>query len=982
METGDDLLKTDFRRAPLFITLLLLSLTVIAAGFLTGCSGEEADEMKAGVSFTDVIINEAVTSNTESAKAYDGRFYDWIELYNPTSRDISLDGYFLSDDLESLQKTSLKGQSIAAGGYLIIYCSGLNITDEKGFLHTGFKLSATNGETVYLSGDKVVSSVTIPASEVNASYGLGSDGVYGWLKEPTPGKKNDSVSETVRSDVRINEYMTSNTFTIYDCEGDYGDWAELYNRSSKPVDISGYGLTDNEADPDKYTFPEGTVIKGRSYLLVFCDGKKKTDKSGMLHTGFSLNANDRALLLYTTGKQLVSKVEIHDLPANISCGWSDEERDWRFFARPTPGSANSTTAFRELSADLSPDLGSDVIISETLSASGSTGGVSKYDYIELYNSSSSDVSLKGYTLSFRQGEPAYRFPDYKLKAGGYLLVICDGTDKRENKWLHAPLKISTGGVTLYLADAHGKLCDVFSTGKGRNGVSSGRLGNDTSKRVFFTSPTPGQANESRHYLSFAPQPAFSREGGVVRKGTEISLSAPEGCTVVYTTDGSEPSMASETYHKPIVIRDNTVIRAAAYGSNMLLSDCATETFLTQNPHEIPIMCISGKPTDISKVGGIFLNENNSAEKKVNIEYFDRDGRKEVAFPCGIKLFGYSSRLCSQKGVKISLREVYGVNKVTYPFFSQNDRAAKTFSTLLLRPSGEDQIYSKLRDELVPALIRGKMYLDYQEFQPCALYLNGEYWGAYYIREHLGADYLESYYGYRKGDYDLVKAQHLVQEGNLKAYGELTAFCKNNDLTILSNYEYICNNVDLESLINFWIVETYFGNTDTVNIRCYKHHDGKWRWMVYDLDWSMQANKITRSKNFIDMHLLDPAGHGIGHYDNSLMRKLLENEEFRTRFITAYCYHMNTTFSPDRAVAILDKMADDIDGEIKLNEKVWHTPKYSKWSGTTVPYLRNYLKDRPGEIRKNLMESFHLSEKDWSRYQELAENYKPESSPVK
>lgn len=976
-------MKTYFRRQPIFILFLLISLTVTAACSLSGCTGEDAEDPKTSVSFTDVIINEAVASNTESAKAYDGRYYDWIELYNPTSRDISLDGYYISDDLQTLQKTSLKGQSIAAGGYLLIYCSGLNITDEKGFLHTDFKLSATNGETVYLSSDTYLSSMTVPASEPNASYGLGSDGVtYGWLREPTPGQKNDSVPAFVRSDVRINEYMTSNTFTIYDCEGDYGDWAELYNGSSKAVDLSGYGLTDNEADTDKYTFPDGTVIKAKGYLLVFCDGKKKKDASGMLHAGFSLSANDRSLLLYTPEKQLISKVEIYDLPANISCGWSEGEQDFRFFARPTPGSANNTTAFRELSAELTPDLGSDVIISETLSASGSRGGDAKYDFIELYNSSSADVSLKGYSLSLRPGEPAYRFPDFLLKAGGYLLVICDGTNKKEEKRLHAPLKISTGGETLYLSDSHGKLCDVFSTGKGRSGVSSGRLGRDTSKRYFFTSPTPGQANESRHYLSYAPRPDFSQEGGVVRKGTEVRLSAPENCTVVYTTDGSEPSMSSPKYRKPIVIKSNTVIRAAAYASHMLLSDCVTQTFLTDSSHEIPILCISGKPTDLSKTGGIFVNQNNSAEKKVNIEYFDRDGRKEAEFPCGIKLFGYSSRECPQKGVKISLREVYGVNRVTYPFFSQNGKAAKTFSTLLLRPSGEDQIYSKLRDELVPALIRGKMYLDYQEFQPCALYLNGEYWGAYYLREHLGADYLESYYGYQKGDYDLIKGQHLVQEGNLKAYGELTNFCRQNDLKKQKNYEYICKKVDLESLIDFWIVETYFGNTDTVNIRCYKHRDGKWRWMVYDLDWSMQTSKTMRSKNYIYMHLLDPAGHGIGHYDNSLMRKLLENDEFRTRFITAYCYHMNTTFAPDRAVAILDRMADEIDGEIRLNEKVWHQPKYSEWSGTTVPYLRNYLKDRPGEIKKNLMESFRLSEKDWNRYQELAKDYKPESKPVK
>ena len=63
--------------------------------------------------------------------------------------------------------------------------------------------------------------------------------------------------------------MTSNTFTLYDCEGDYGDWVELYNMSSRTVDLSGCGLTDSEDNPFKYTFPDGTELKADSYLVVF-----------------------------------------------------------------------------------------------------------------------------------------------------------------------------------------------------------------------------------------------------------------------------------------------------------------------------------------------------------------------------------------------------------------------------------------------------------------------------------------------------------------------------------------------------------------------------------------------------------------------------------------------------------------------------------------------------------------------------------------
>ncbi len=964
----------------------MVAASAMIALWLCSCENSANTDAKAqqSVSPTDITINEVLSSNSSSMKAYDGRYYDWIELYNPKNEEVSLDGYYLSDDVEAPQKCPLAGQKIAAHGYLVIYCSGLNMVDEKGCLHTNFKLSAANGETVCLSNASSITSLTVPASEENVSYGLSEDGVtYLWYDKPTPGKSNTGPASAHTSPVVINEYMLSNTFTIYDCEGDYGDWVELYNTSSKSVDISAYGLTDDETDPLKYVFPEGTVIKADSYLLVFCDGKNKTDKNGLLHTNFSLSARDGSISLYTSGKELCGRVPLYELPDNISCGRAGGGEEYQFFARPTPGEPNKTTAYKKLTADISPDINDGVLISETLSASSKVGSRYKNDYIELYNSTGRSVALKGYTICRRPGEVLYTFPDVSLGADKYLLIYCDGvSDKKTDKALYAPIKISTGGETIYLADASGKVCDVYSTGMGRNGMSSGRIGGNTGQRVFFATPTPGQPNSGRYYTSFAPVPKFDTEGGVVRSGTSVSLSVDGDYTVVYTTDGSEPKTSSNKYTGPIKIKSNTVIRAAAYSKECYISECATQTYLVDNPHTIPILCMSGKPDDLNEGKGIFINESNASEQKVYVEYFNKDGEKEVQFPCGTKLFGYSSRKCPQKGVKLCLREIYGVNEVTYPFFSGNSKAADTFSTILLRPSGEDQIFSKLRDELIPALIRGKMDLDYQEFQACALYINGRYWGLYYIREHLGADYLKSYYGYEKGTYDLIKAQHLAQEGSVGAYKKLTEFCKKNDLTKKENYEYLCSVVDMDSLINFWIVETYFGNTDTVNIRCYKHRDGKWRWMIYDFDWSMQTSPYNRHKNYIDAHLLDPKGHGIGNFDNSIIRNLLKNDEFKDRFITAYCYHLNNTFAPDRAVAILDGMAEDIGGEIKLNQSVWGRPDYKTWNKTTVPFLRDYLRERPGETRNHLMKSFKLTEDDWNRYVTLSKDYRQENDPVK
>lgn len=951
--------------------VLLIAVTVALYFFGSGKSGS-----------SQPIINEVLCSNSASYKAYDGRYYDWIELYNPSSRELSLNDYYISDNLEAPAKTSLRGQSIPARGYLVIYCSGLNFTDERGCLHTGFKLSAGDGETICLSNGSSVISVSVPSAKENVSYGLNEKNEYVWFDIPTPGAKNGNVNTVQQSDVRINEYMISNTFTLYDCEGDFGDWVELYNTSDKDIDLSGMYLTDEEGTPNKYAFPEGTTLWAKDYLLVFCDGKDKTDANGMLHTNFSLSAKDGAISLYSGKKSLLARVVIKDLQANVSCGWDDGDNEYRFYTRPTPGRANTTTAFRKLADNAAAAPAGDVIISEVLSASYKSSKIAGSDFIELYNTSSKAVSLKGYTLCKKPGESAYVFPDVKIGSGAYLAVYCDGRTRQWGNRLYSSLTFSTGGDTVYLADAFGAVCDIFSTGKGRLGVSSGRPAGDTARRCFFTTPTPGKANSGRNYAGYAPVPTFSTDGGVVASGTKVSLSVAGNYTIVYTTDGTEPSRSSTVYRSPLTISQNTVIRAAAFSNDTLISDTVTNTYITRNPHTIPIFCISGKASELTAGKGIFADKSDSSEHKIYAEYFDKNGVKEVQFPCGVKLFGHSSREMPQKGVKLSLREIYGMTKVTYPFFSDNAKAVTTFSTLLLRPSGEDQIYSKLRDEIVPALVRGKMDLDFEEYQPCALYINGEYWGFYYIREALNADYLKSYYGYQKGDFDLIKGQNSAQEGTITAYRKLTQFCKTHDLRDAKNYEYVKSQVDFDSLINFWIVETFFGNTDTVNIRCYKHKDGKWRWMVYDMDWSMQTAKYIRERNFIQWHLLNPKGHGIGHFDNSIIRKLLANKEFREHFLTVYSYHLTNTLAPDRSLPIFDSMVSTVEGEIKLNERLWKRPAYSKWSDSTVPYLRNYLKDRPNEMKKALMESFHLSNSDWAHYVELSKDYQPEENAIK
>lgn len=90
------------------------------------------------------------------------------------------------------------------------------------------------------------------------------------------------------SGVRLNELVVWNTSGVVSANGEYVDWIELYNENDHALDISGWTLTDDDTDTDKYMLPAGTVIGPQSYLLVYAS-TDNAPPTGELHTGFALD---------------------------------------------------------------------------------------------------------------------------------------------------------------------------------------------------------------------------------------------------------------------------------------------------------------------------------------------------------------------------------------------------------------------------------------------------------------------------------------------------------------------------------------------------------------------------------------------------------------------------------------------------------------------------------------------------------------------
>ena len=91
-----------------------------------------------------------------------------------------------------------------------------------------------------------------------------------------------AVPVSAAGSVMINEVCTKNT-SYAAPDGGFYDWVELYNSSSGAVDVSGWGLSDKESTPYRFTFPQGTTVPAGGHIIVFCDGDAALNDASIAH---------------------------------------------------------------------------------------------------------------------------------------------------------------------------------------------------------------------------------------------------------------------------------------------------------------------------------------------------------------------------------------------------------------------------------------------------------------------------------------------------------------------------------------------------------------------------------------------------------------------------------------------------------------------------------------------------------------------------
>lgn len=138
------------------------------------------------------VINEAMSSNDKAFLHPDYGSVDWVELYNPTDRDLDLSGYGLTNEIKKQYKYRFPdGTVLKKGEYMILYCTGGTTASDSDPFCTGFALSQ-EGEKLFLIDRSYVEldEVQIPYLDTDSSYARNKQGGFTETKLPTPGEAN------------------------------------------------------------------------------------------------------------------------------------------------------------------------------------------------------------------------------------------------------------------------------------------------------------------------------------------------------------------------------------------------------------------------------------------------------------------------------------------------------------------------------------------------------------------------------------------------------------------------------------------------------------------------------------------------------------------------------------------------------------------------------------------------------------------------
>ena len=643
----------------------------------------------------------------------------------------------------------------------------------------------------------------------------------------------------------------------------------------------------------------------------------------------------------------------------------------------TPPPEGSTPATKPAAAshELIPDTGEswtwctdapDVRINELVAANhhgalDADGDPS--DWIELgLVDGAAATDLSGWAVS-DTADSSWPLPEQTLGAAP-LLVWASGKDRVDGE-LHADFGLDAFGDEVFLIEPSGCVADHVDTGRLYADVSLGRAVDGS--WAYFVEPTPGESNTTESRPGFADPPTLTA-GGFVPAGTETAISGAG--TLRYTTDGRVPTEDDPEFVSEIPITGDqpTVVRARAWVDGLWPSRVTSVTYSTDASlpaSGVTIISLTTEPDNLfDSETGIYeygppdyetwypyfgANFWESWERDVHVEIFAPGGTSIVDQDAGIQIAGGWSRAFAQRNFEIIARSGYGPDRFDAPVFISDD--ADSYDKLYLR-NGGDWCSTQIVDSSVDSLLwdldgNRNDAIDAQADVPALVYINGEFWGLYQLKERLDPDWPANHRGADPEDEDFVKvgwthqANWELEAGDWEAFDQLADVVASEDLSSEAGWAKFAALVDTDNLAASTVPESWISNTDygTNNLRMWRTHSGGgFRWMVYDFGhgWT------------------DPTYDALGwisttYWDGLPFAPALRNTAFRERTANIYADFLNSTLAPENAAAMVTARADAVRGVMGMQRDRWcGGAAMTEWEAS-VAYAESFAQRRAAQL---------------------------------
>lgn len=482
---------------------------------------------------------------------------------------------------------------------------------------------------------------------------------------------------------------------------------------------------------------------------------------------------------------------------------------------------------------------------------------------------------------------------------------------------------------------------------------------------------------------------FSHPAGIYDASFSLELSAAQGYTIYYTLDGSDPttSHTRKPYRDVIAMEDSSsmawgptikawingngnsrpasarlpggyVVKAYATNGSEATEVFTNTYFVTSqlSDYGVSVVSLSIPVSDMLGAHGFYSNycptgviTDTRPRGLAMMEVFDPNGQRVGHSQVELAVSGNGSSGWAMKSLRIyykgSNNQGGGLESdLDYDLFGgrvRNSRgeAITSFSRLLLRNSGNDCHTSYIRDAYMQSTCTG-LSVDTMASASTLVFVNGEFWGVYNIRERYSPEYVEAHYGIQKENVALVESDysqvHTNQnapyvlssgvEGDQDPFNEMVDYIRSHDMSTAEAYQWVCDRMDMDSFIDMWVSRLFYVARDWPenNIKVWRNknpddpsgQDTKWHFTLLDLDMGLSFYDFTMEDH--DFFWAINANSVCG----TMMVRLIQNSSFRQQFILRYHELVNDHFTPAYLSQVFERLYQERTPLMTLQVQRW------------------------------------------------------------